>query len=321
MRRRRDRHSSLARSSISPLPRRLAFLAEEAGGKARQVKASELLLVLHSERDVALSECDRADVRRLRGAGQKMSSPDHRTELIDRQALPDDALECARIVVEAYAPLRSTELMFPNELDSRATLIEARRKQFAQQLGAPDDGGGGASLASRHQSAQTDVARWPKQYTLACDASTGQAVALLRWTIVDVPENESRSPPIIRQAVASKLEALGPARLNDQLFGVFLEATSNAHIDLYAGKGPHGILMTLATIPAQQRKGAGALLMSRFVEALDAQRMPGYLEATLEGKRLYDRFGFREVDRLDINHDGKGFPIWLMTRPAKQNDI
>jgi GNAT superfamily N-acetyltransferase len=61
------------------------------------------------------------------------------------------------------------------------------------------------------------------------------------------------------------------------------------------GTRPIAILISIATHPEHQRRGAAAMLMEQFVKAVDHEGLEAYIEASEMGKPLYARFGFVPV--------------------------
>ncbi len=78
---------------------------------------------------------------------------------------------------------------------------------------------------------------------------------------------------------------------------------------------PHRHLTVLGVRPEFQGKGVGSALLRHFCDGADAVGSGAYLETDSEGgKRLYERFGFREVNRT--TKDGVSFIY--MWREAKR---
>ena len=92
------------------------------------------------------------------------------------------------------------------------------------------------------------------------------------------------------------------------------------------GERKHWYLEMLATKPAWQGKGAAGKLMRWGLEKADADGLETYIEASPDGKSIYEHFGFREVERLIVDLVGKEndlgekeFVEVLMLRPAKSH--
>lgn len=82
----------------------------------------------------------------------------------------------------------------------------------------------------------------------------------------------------------------------------------------------HGAFLyvfAVATLPAEQGKGLGSILM-RFITAhADELGLAAYLEATTEGsKRLYERHGFKAFATYELPQKPSPFTIYIMSRPA-----
>lgn len=63
----------------------------------------------------------------------------------------------------------------------------------------------------------------------------------------------------------------------------------------------HWYLEILATRREDQGRGAGGMLLRWGLERADEEGTETYLEASPDGKPIYQRFGFEEVDRLVVD--------------------
>ena len=80
----------------------------------------------------------------------------------------------------------------------------------------------------------------------------------------------------------------------------------------------HWHLGPVAVRPDLQRRGIGTALMGRFLDSVDADGLPAYLETDRpENVRWYGRFGFQVHHRIEVD----GVPTWLMWRPAAGSGI
>jgi GNAT superfamily N-acetyltransferase len=77
---------------------------------------------------------------------------------------------------------------------------------------------------------------------------------------------------------------------------------------------PYYFLSILATHPNHHRKGAGAKLVKWGTDLADEQGIECYLEASIEGRPLYERLGFRVVKEMSFNLRDFG-------RPDLGNDV
>ncbi|EXJ53646.1 uncharacterized protein A1O5_13097 [Cladophialophora psammophila CBS 110553] len=67
------------------------------------------------------------------------------------------------------------------------------------------------------------------------------------------------------------------------------------------GKRPHILLALLATASQHRRRGAGGLLVRWGIDLSETTRLPCYLQASEQGRRLYGHYGFREIDTVEFN--------------------
>lgn len=59
------------------------------------------------------------------------------------------------------------------------------------------------------------------------------------------------------------------------------------------------------TLPAARRRGAASMSLQWGVDKADEMDVEAFIEATVEGAQLYERFGFRTVEVVDLKRDGK----------------
>ena len=62
------------------------------------------------------------------------------------------------------------------------------------------------------------------------------------------------------------------------------------------------VLDILAVLPEYQGKGIGSKLLQWGTEQADARNARIYVEASIEGYPLYRKYGWHEVDRLEIDY-------------------
>lgn len=63
-------------------------------------------------------------------------------------------------------------------------------------------------------------------------------------------------------------------------------------------------LTFVGTDPQHERRGAATALIRWGLEKSKKEGVPAYLESTPNAAALYEKLGFRAVDRLSINLDG-----------------
>lgn len=110
-------------------------------------------------------------------------------------------------------------------------------------------------------------------------------VAFAKWNVVPT---DAPSPP---------LPDNWPEEGNPELANEFFGKLAEMHEEIM-GSRLHWYLELIATRPAYQGKGAGGMLMQWGVNRSDEDSLECYLDATPEGKPLYEKYGFRELETL-----------------------
>ncbi|CAD0092113.1 unnamed protein product [Aureobasidium vineae] len=134
-------------------------------------------------------------------------------------------------------------------------------------------------------------------YIFVRDSGTKEILAVACWYF----QTEDMS----MQEVSDKEEKARKERAEQEPipginFGViagFREAQAKSKREILAGKR-HALLKVLATLPAAQRKGAGAAGLVWGLQRADELGMPAYLEASGMGRPLYVKHGFSEVSTI-----------------------
>lgn len=122
-------------------------------------------------------------------------------------------------------------------------------------------------------------------FLLVTDASD-QSVAFAKW-VAPLPRG-TPAPPL---PAASEWPADG----DPNLATVFFKTLADRHEEIMANR-PHWYLEMIATRGANQGRGAGGLMMAWGAKRADEDGVEAYLDATPEGKALYERFEFVDVD-------------------------
>ncbi|KAH8597030.1 acetyltransferase-like protein [Bisporella sp. PMI_857] len=76
------------------------------------------------------------------------------------------------------------------------------------------------------------------------------------------------------------------------------------HTEIMEGR-KHWYLELLCTDPDWQGKGAAGKLLRWGIEKADAEEVESYIEASPAGKGVYERFGWKEADRLVVDVRGQ----------------
>jgi len=125
----------------------------------------------------------------------------------------------------------------------------------------------------------------------SADASKS-VVAFAKWNDADTPPQSSEMPP-------------WPEGGDHELANHFFGSLVKRHEEIMKGR-KHWYLEILATRPEWQGKGAGGKLLRWGLAKADEEGTETYLEASPDGKPIYEHLGFKEVDRLVVPLEGKG---------------
>lgn len=123
-------------------------------------------------------------------------------------------------------------------------------------------------------------------------------VALAKWNAV--PAGAELPPPPTKWP--------GDSDLGTPFFRDMWEK----HKEITGGR-PHWYLELLSIKKEYQRKGIGRMLVEWGLERADAEGVECALAATPEGKGLYEKYGFKEVDRNQrfIHSDGQMLQLYM----------
>jgi ribosomal protein S18 acetylase RimI-like enzyme len=105
----------------------------------------------------------------------------------------------------------------------------------------------------------------------------------------------------------------------------FFGSLVSSHERIMRGR-KHWYLELVATRPECQGKGAAGKLLRWGIERADEEGTEAYLEASPDGKPIYEHLGFREVGRLVVELEGNGdgslaekeFVECFMVRPVTE---
>ncbi|OAL23737.1 hypothetical protein AYO20_10883 [Fonsecaea nubica] len=145
--------------------------------------------------------------------------------------------------------------------------------------------------------------RWVK----ALDTETGELAAFAKWNIIKEPREPNRG----RQ--------FGPG-CNVEACEEFFGGIHRKRNDLMGGKA-YCLLDLLQTDPKYQGRGAGGKLIQWGLDIADELHLPTYLESSPAAHGLYQKFGFRDIDKLTLdpkwNYGSADASIYFMLREAK----
>ncbi|KAI8966658.1 acyl-CoA N-acyltransferase [Daldinia sp. FL1419] len=180
------------------------------------------------------------------------------------------------------------------------------------------------------------------------DDQSGDVVAFARW---DIPEGYEKAfgewvgDNAAAVDVSQIVTAQGDAKENPPVNSAPVEATKPPSTDYPKGSKPelckvffdalkyasekHDAdamlgLSLLCTSPKYYRRGAAKALLLPMLAIADAHGLKSYLEATPNGKGVYEKLGFREADRLTFDlkeltgeEYGDAYQITVMVRDSK----
>ena len=158
-----------------------------------------------------------------------------------------------------------------------------------------------------HYLAADPAARADSRVDLAVDATSGEPLGVALW---DAPSSTDVVGPLGPGSEP-------PPGLDLDLLGGAWELclADAAQCEAHRPAEPHWYLYMVAVAPAARGRGIGGRLLGHGLRRVDAEGLPAHLESTTPGsRRLYERFGFRQVAELA----GSGLPVyWAMTRPSR----
>lgn len=77
----------------------------------------------------------------------------------------------------------------------------------------------------------------------------------------------------------------------------------------------------VGTNPKYQNQGAASKLLEWGLERADDKRLAAYVEGAPAGLRLYEKFGFKEVARLQLDmspwKEGNYFNLCMIRQPTE----
>lgn len=113
-----------------------------------------------------------------------------------------------------------------------------------------------------------------------------------------------------------------PAGCDVEVANHFFGNLFSRHAKIMDGR-KHWYLEIVGTRPEYMGKGAAGQLLRWGIQKADEEELEAYLEASPEGKPIYEHFGFKEMDRLvvELKEEMFGeekFIECMMVRPASK---
>ena len=196
-------------------------------------------------------------------------------------AVASDALSAVTIEAAAYANNRFNSTLFPGPF--APDTATRRAEGFVATLEKPQ--------TRWWKVVDTDIAPDADAQSASAD---GVMIAFAEWYINDpVPP----PPPPRQYPPGSNVEAC------DALFGGIVRGRQQM-----LGDEPHIYLRYLHTDPKHQRRGAGRMLMDKLTEECKRTGLPGWLESSDAGHKLYQSSGFCDVGTIEEDMTRFGGP-------------
>ncbi|KAK3051331.1 hypothetical protein LTR09_007354 [Extremus antarcticus] len=155
----------------------------------------------------------------------------------------------------------------------------------------------------------------------AKDASSGETLGISWWTLdANAPRTKEEIDAQFTAAYAVRNQGPDVEGFDAELDYAAFKASFYSEAET-VGDQPYMALRLLAISPTHHRRGVGSLLLGRGLEKADRLGLPVYLATGVNGRPLYERFGFEYQRDMPINcldyggrSDGRH---WCMLRAAR----
>ncbi|KAK3945212.1 hypothetical protein QBC46DRAFT_277620 [Diplogelasinospora grovesii] len=196
-----------------------------------------------------------------------------------RDAVPADAGAITEINYAAFGPDIMDKLMYPNGVSDNA------RRKFESGLFAP-----------KHPSAKGEtIIKVAELLPVSDNDGPGEVVAFSKWVLYREPRPEAEW----NVEHLDTAETLGEG-VNVDVYNNFFGAMHRKRRQ-WAKGDPVLFLAILACTPTRHRLGAGTAMVRWGTELADELGLPSMLEASPSGYGLYKKFGYEDIDVIDLN--------------------
>ncbi|KIW63424.1 hypothetical protein, variant 4 [Phialophora macrospora] len=204
--------------------------------------------------------------------------------LVLQEAVEADASRIVEIERLAYASNALSPILFPGPFPPEAAAQRAE------------------GLVKQRR--EDPTIRWVK----VVDSETGEVAAFAKWDIIEKP----------KEWVPGR--TFGPG-CNIAACEEFFGGIRRKRHKLMGGKA-YCLLDLLQADPKYQGRGAGGMLIKWGLDIADALQLPAYLESSPVAHRLYQKFGFKDIDELILspqwNYGSENPSIYFMLREAQK---
>ncbi|KAL6717672.1 hypothetical protein ACLMJK_005587 [Lecanora helva] len=87
---------------------------------------------------------------------------------------------------------------------------------------------------------------------------------------------------------------------NTALISTFFGGMDHAREEYFQGK-PYLCVQTVVVLAEWQRKGVGKMMLEEVVRRVDKEGVEAWIDASREGKGLYEKFGWREIGEVKVD--------------------
>ncbi|OIW34153.1 N-acetyltransferase-like protein [Coniochaeta ligniaria NRRL 30616] len=217
-----------------------------------------------------------------------MAGQNQRIPIRVRKGTRADINDVVRINVDAFGPGIMNKLLYPNGMSE-----EGQSKFAATMAKIVEDAEVGSSDDSKPKSYESFLA--VAETVADEDQSTPapEVIAFAWWETWREPRSEEEWD------VSEPVSAYSTEGANDEIMEAFIGGIRAMRRRNTRGD-PGTCLRNLCCAPTRSRLGAGSALLRWVTELADKEGLPCWLEASPLGYPLYRRFGFQDVEVLDL---------------------
>ncbi|SPJ81577.1 uncharacterized protein FTOL_08982 [Fusarium torulosum] len=180
------------------------------------------------------------------------------------------------------------------------------------------------ALSNLHwQTIQEHVARYPQSGAVGIKCVDVDQVTR-NETIIGYAEWFIYPQPRALDECLKPLGFMQPPRSADNDKNVSIRDYFRPSIETRAdimGTQPYGLLVWLCVSPSFRRKGAASRLMKWGTDQCAKLAVPAYLEASHEGKKLYESLGWQELQHPRVRDIGYPIMMWWPNESPETRDV
>jgi hypothetical protein len=241
-----------------------------------------------------------------------MASQSRQIPIRVRKATRADIDDIVRVNVDAFGPGVMNKLMYPHGMSDYA-----KSKFASSMIKIVDDAEASASDDSKPKAKQSFLL--VAEIDSAEERSSPEVIAFAWWDVWreprledewNVPEPVSTDPAEgandeIMEVFIGGIRAMRRRNMRGdpgvcKLLHFVHSLASMLKVRLVTDSSIKGVRMLCCT-PTRTRLGAGSALLRWGAQLADREGLPSWLEASPQGHPLYRRFGFEDVDVLDVH--------------------